>query len=187
MPLPAILGAAGSVLAAAMLADDVFNGGVVQAAIGKRAAQAVLDARGIPLNLDGEVTRETITQAINAAVMPEGVTFENLFDSEAVKRDVRRIAIEKAGQAFGFDGVATAQGLKDKVFALVVAEVQSDIAAGGGDYLDAARSLVKEQRLIDLPPPKDWQAPRKFTQKAVKNRERQARFRASSKRVWIEK
>ena len=185
MPLPAILAGASAALAAAIAADDLFTGGRVQDAIGKRAAQAVLDARGIPLDLDGEVNQETITAAINSAVMPDGITFENIFDKDAVRRDVKRIALANAAEAFGFEGGLSAAQIKQQIVSQISAEVEQDIADGGGEYLDAAKGLVSLQRLLSRPEPFDWQAPRVFTKKAEKNRERQATYRGSHKRVWI--
>lgn len=183
--MPGFLAAAAPVLAALMVADDLLTGGAVQAEIGKRAAQAVLDGRGIPLNLDGEVNHETITQAINAAVMPEGVEFSNLFDNDAVKSDVRRIGLAYAAEAYGYEGGLSASQLRERITSEIVREVLDDISAGGGEYMDAALGLVAAQRLIDKPEPKKWNVPRVFTVKAEKNRERQARYRASHKRVWI--
>ena len=187
MPLPAILGGAVAVLSAAIVVDELLTGGRVSEAIGKKAAQAALDARGIPLNLDGDVNQETITAAINAAVMPEGVAFTNLFDREAVRSDVKRMALEYAASTFGFEGGASPEGLRDAIISEIRGEVLADIRAGAGEYIDAARGLVAVQKLIDAPEPFDWQAPRKFTQKAIKNRERQERFRAANVRVWVAK
>ena len=185
MPLPALLAGAVTALAAAIVIDDILTGGRISDAIGKKAAQLVLDARGIPLDLDGEINHFTITAAINAAVMPDGVAFENVFDKDAIKRDVKRIALGQAAQAFGFEGGTDIDVLKEQIISRVMAEVRDDIAAGGGDYMDATKGLAAVQRLINRPEPKDWQVPRVFTAKAEKNRERQATYRASHKRKWI--
>lgn len=186
MPLPAILAGAATVLSAAIFADDLITGGRVSEAIGKKAAQAVLDARGIPLDLDGQVNQQTITAAINVAVMPDGVEFTNLFDKEQVMADVKRMALEQAAEAFGFEGGASAEALRRAIIDKVVGEVMADMQAGGGDYLDAAAGLVEVQRLLDRPEPKEWNKPRVFTARAAKNRERQATYRASHSRKWVE-
>ena len=185
MPLPAIFAGAASALAAAMVADNLLTGGRVSDAIGRRAAQAVLDARGIPLDLDGDVSQETITAAINSAVMPDGVAFENIFDEDAVRRDVKRIALASAAETFGFSGSTDPEQLKQEIISQIVAEVRQDIADGGGEYVDAAKGLVAVQRLLDRPEPFDWQAPRVFTKKAEQNRARQATYRAAHSRKWI--
>lgn len=187
MPLPAILAAAASALAAAIVIDDLITGGRIGDAVGKKAAQAVLDARGIPLDLDGEVNQYTITQAINSAVMPDGIVFENLFDKDTVRRDVKRIGLGYAAAAFGFEGGSDPDVLRRQIIQEITSEVMDDIRAGGGDYIDATLGLVATARLANSPEPFDWQAPRVFTRKAEKNRERQARFRAGSVRVWVAK
>ena len=150
-------------------------------------ARAVLDYRGIPLDLDGEVNQFTITEAINSAVMPDGVKFENLFDKEAVRRDVKRLAIDYAAEAFGFEGSLDADQLKAELMREILAEVKADIASGAGDYIDATKGLALAQRLIDAPEPFDWQAPRVFSKKAEKNRARQEVYRASHSRTWTAK
>lgn len=187
MPLPAIVAGAASVLAAAIVLDDLLTGGRVSDLVGKKAAQAVLDARGIPLDLDGEVNQLTITQAINAAVMPEGVEFENIFDKLAIGRDIKKMALAQAGQAFGFEGSIEPKYLKRQIVDQITREVSEQIKQGGGEYIEAARGLVAADRLINQPEPFNWQAPRVFTQKAEKNRERQARWRAANNRVWVTK
>ena len=185
MPLPAILSGVGSIIDGLIKIDDLINGGRAVDAIEKAAAQAVLDALGVPLDLDGEVNQQTITQAINAAVLPAGCELTNIFDKQAVQADIKRIALAEAAAAFGFDGPLSADTLRAQITAQISAEVRDQIAQGAGEFIDAAKPLAAVQRLIDRPPPKDWQSPRKFTENAEKNRERQARYRASHTRKWI--
>lgn len=187
MPLPAILAGAASVLAAAIVVDDLLTGGRVADKVGKKAAQAVLDARGIPLNLDGDVNSQTITIAINKAVMPDGIEFENLFNKHAVARDLKRIALEHAGEAFGFEGDIDVATLRQQIMTEVTNEVISEIQAGAGDFIDAAKPLVKVQELLDRPPPKSWNTPSDFSAKGVSNRLRQKKYRQRHTRVWVEK
>lgn len=190
MPLPAILAGAAAVLAPLIWIDQLFYGGRVSdelsAKIGKKAAQAVLDARGIPLDLDGEVNQQTITEAINVGVMPEGVRFENLFDKDQIKRDIKRIALEQAASQFGFEGSTEPSVIRRQIIDKITAEVRAEISAGGGEFMDAAKGLAETQRLIDRPEPKDWQKIRNFSDKAEKNRARQEAYRASHNRKWVE-
>lgn len=188
MPLPAILAGAASVLAVAMVVDDLVTGGRVSDAVGrtvgKKAAQAVLDARGIPLDLDGEVNQYTITRALNAAVMPEGVVFENLFDKEQVRRDIKKIALDYAATAFGYEAGLSPKSLKASIISGVTEQVNREIIEGAGEYLDAAKGVTKIDRMIAAVPSRDWQAPRVFTKKAQLNREHQEKYRNSHSRVW---
>lgn len=185
MPLPAVVAAAVSVLSAAIVADDLLTGGKYGQAIGKKAAQLVLDSRGIPLDLDGEVNEFTITSAL-CSLLPDGVVFENVFDKEAVRRDLKQMAVSYAADQFGFDGSVDPDVLRQKIIDEVTREVLADIQAEQGKYLDAAKGLAEVQRLIDRPEPFDWKSPRVFTTKAEKNRDRQAAYRAAHSRKWVE-
>lgn len=190
MPLPAFLAGLASVLAAAMVVDDLVTGGRVSdevgRIVGKKAAQAVLDARGIPLDLDGEVNQFTITAAICAAVAPDGVVFENLFDKDAVRADLKRIALDYAASTFGYEAGLSPGGLKASIIAGVTEQVKQEISTGAGEYLDAAKGLTKIDKMIAAVPVKDWQAVRNFSKKAELNRGYQETYRANHRRKWIE-
>ena len=105
--------------------------------IGKVAAQQALEGLGIPLDLDGDVSQETITQAINEGILGGEMQFRNLFDREMVEADLKRIAIEQAGQAFGFEGGLSIEGIREKLVSQIISEVQENIASAGGEYIDA--------------------------------------------------
>lgn len=185
MALPIILAGAVAALSALIVLDNLATGGRVSDEIGKRAAQAVLDARGIPLDLDGPVSQETITAAINAAVMPDGIEFKNLFDEASIKADVKRIALEYASEAYGFEGGLSVVAIKQALIREVVSEAMAEIGGGAGEYIDAALGLVEIERLLSRPEPKSWKKPRVFTRKAQKNRERQAKYREAHTRIWL--
>ena len=181
MALPAFVVGVASILAL------VFNRKLEERAaqeIGKLAAQSALDKLGIPLDLDGEVNHETITQAINAGVLKGEVTFTNLFDKDAVKADVRRIALERAGAAFGYEGGLSVDAVSLRLVAEIIQEVRADIAAGAGPYIDAAQDL---QGVLSKLKPRhdDWATPKNFTQKGINNRARQAAYRAAHSRKWL--
>ena len=181
---------AASVLAAAILLDDLVTGGrvsdAVGRAVGKQAAQAVLDARGIPLDLDGDVNQLTITAAICAAVVPDGMVFVNLFDKEQTRRDVQRIALDYAATTFGYEAGMSPDALRLSIISEVTNQVRQEISEGSGEYLEAAKGLVKIEQIIAGVSQKNWQEPRVFTPKAIKNREYQAKYRATHSRVWRE-
>lgn len=190
MPLPVALAGLATALAAAMVIDDLVTGGRVTdevgRLVGKKAAQALLDARGIPLDLDGDVNQSTITAAICAAVAPDGVVFQNLFDKDAVRADVKRIALDYAASTFGYEAGLSPSGLRASIIAGVTAQVREEISSGAGEYLDAAKGLTKIEKMIAAVSDIDWQAPRVFTKKAELNRGYQATYRASHRRTWRE-
>jgi hypothetical protein len=185
MPLPALIAAAvaaiGTYIVVPKLAEEV------EKKVGKLAAQEVLDRMGIPLDLDGEVNQITITQAINAGVLGGDIEFTNLFDRDAVRADVRRIAIAGAGEAFGYEGGLGIQELKERLIASVIDDVRAQIAAGEGDYIDAAKGLVSAHEAISRPVNTTASTPIDMSEKGVKNRAKQARYRAAHKRVWVQR
>lgn len=181
MALPAVVGGIAAVL------TFVFRKELEERAateIGKIAAKNALEKLGIPLDLDGEVNHQTITQAINVGILGGQLQFTDLFDRDAVKADIRRMAVEKAGQAFGYDGGLGVAEIKARLVSEILAEVRADMAAGAGPYIDAAHDLQGVLKMLK-PRVDDWNAPKNFTQKGVNNRERQAAYRAAHKRKWL--
>lgn len=184
MPAPlAIIGAVAAVI-------TVVGGEKVQRAIenkvGRAVAQGVLDQYGIPLDLDGEVNQFTLTQAINAGPLGGEFEFTNLFDKEAVKADVKRIAIERASEAFGYDGEGGVDAVRQKLVSDILNQISDEIEAGGGEFLAAAKDLESTAKIVMKPKPKDdWNAPRNFSKEGIANREYQAKYRASHKKHWV--
>lgn len=156
--------------------------------IGKAAAQSALNARGIPLDLDGPVNHQTITAAINAGVLGDsGLSFTNFFDKDAVKSDLARMAIEKAGEAYGFVGGLGLESILEKILESVLEEVLKQIVDGVGDYIDAAKDLPAAKKAIDRPKYENWNTPVDLSAAGVSNRSRQAKYRANHAKQWVEK
>ena len=184
MPLPAVILAAGSVIGFFVL-EEIRQDAMQQ--IGKVAAQQALEGLGIPLDLDGEVSQETITQAINEGILGGEMQFRNLFDRGVVEADLKRIAIERAGQAFGFEGGLSIEGIREKLVSQIISEVQENIASAGGEYIDAAQSLasIEDDMTRGKPRVDDWNKIKNFSDKAEKNRARQETYRNQHSRRWI--
>lgn len=153
---------------------------------GKAAAQYALQQMGIEIDLDGEVNQQTLTQAVNASPVMGGVEFTNLFDKEAVKADVKRIALDRAAQAFGYDGGAGVEGIRDKIVSDLIEELKAEKVAGG-PLLLAARDLVATKQAIESKPDLNYNRIRDFSAKGVSNRERQAKYRAGRTKIWVER
>ena len=204
MPVP-ILVIAGSVLATlyAALPDSVktigreeferialpdvneFTDGLMQAAF---------ERIGLDLDPSDGLTPQALTQAINAGPLAgTGIELTNIFDRDACKRDVMRVAIDQAAGAFGLSVQdKSADGLKAAVKAEITRRVMEQLGEGAGDYIDAAPELVEVARqlragikagLIDeqgnFVPPELMQ-----DEFHVKLRERQARYYANHGRKW---
>ncbi len=153
--------------------------------VGKVAAQAALDALGIPLDLDGEVSEATITNAINVGVLGGQIELTNVFDRDALKADMKRIALEQAAVSFGHDKGAGIEAIRDGLVSELVAEIKVEIEAGAGDYVSASIDSALALRALARDKVEDWNTPKDLSEKGEKNRERQTRYRASHERVWV--
>lgn len=157
----------------------------IKTQIGAFAAFQALRVMGIELPLGGDVNQLTITEAINRDVLGGQFDFKNLFDKEQVRADVRRIALAKAGELYGYDGGRGVAGLREKIISEVIAQVKEQTRAGAGDYVDFAPSLTAAQRVIDSSGVAQSNAPTSTSDKAEKSRARQAKYRASHTRKWV--
>ena len=160
----------------------------IEKSVGKAAAKGVLDRLGIPLDLDGPVTHETITAAICEGPLGGEIQLTNIFDKAATKADMKRIAIEKASQAFGYDGEGGVDAVREKLVSEILTQIKDEIEAGGGEFVAAAQDLAETARIVLKPKPKDdWNAPRDFSKEGIANREYQAKYRAGHKKYWVER
>lgn len=151
----------------------------------KLAAEEVLERMGIQLDLNGPISKESITQAICDGPLQGRLQFTNLFDRDAVKADIKRIAIERAGQAFGFEGGLSIEEVKTQLVSVVLDDVRQQVEAGGGVYLNVAKELGSALQIVAkkkyVPPELD------MSEKAIRNRQYQAKWRANNKKYWVER
>lgn len=157
----------------------------IEEQIGKVAAQGVLDKMNIPLDLSGPVNHETITAAICAGPLGGEVTFTNFFDREAVKSDLKRIALERAGAAFGYEGGLGIDSVRERIVSEILEEIRGEIESGAGVYLAAAKDMQSAQQVLLLPKDRTgWNDPVDFTPEGIANREYQAKYRANHTKEW---
>lgn len=152
---------------------------------GKAAAAHVLDKMGIPIDLDGPVNKETITAAICEKLFGGTLQFANLFDKDAVKADVKRIVSERAAAQFGFDGAMSVDAVKALLTSQVLQQVGAEMAAGTGEFIDAASDLQASVAICLRKHYEDYNTPQDFTKEGISNRERQATYRAAHKKSWV--
>jgi hypothetical protein len=156
-------------------------------AIGSFAANAALNLLGLDIPLNADVNQESLTKAINKAVLDSDTGFTNIFDKKAVQADVKRIALHRAAKEFGYDGAAGISELKRQIIRDVLKDVESQIEEGEGDFIDAAPDSDLSGAGDDVDAAGEWNVPRNFSDKAEKNRARQAAYRAAHKRIWVPK
>jgi hypothetical protein len=119
--------------------------------INKLALQLAVDAMGIPIDLDGEVSKESVTRAICDNLLGGELQFTNLFDREAVQRDVRRMALEHAAQALGFDASLGMRGMRDNVIARALNKAREQAGDGVGELVEAATDSPHASAIISKP------------------------------------
>ena len=151
---------------------------------------------GLDIDPEDGINAQTITAAINAGPLGgSGVELTNIFDREAVKRDLRRLALVHAAQNFGIElRSLETEAVKDAIRGYVADMVREEIA-NGGDLVDAAPDLVAIVKMIDAARKgymdeagnKVDEKPLLMSDAAVNNRERQAKYRGTHRRRWVEK
>jgi hypothetical protein len=152
--------------------------------IGSIAMYIALQAMGLDFREGDDVNRATLSAKISSDVLGGDIVFKDIFDREQVLADVRRMALAKASSLYGFDAGLGVAGLRDKVVTDVLRDVLAEIGAGSGDFVDAAPDSARALAIVDAPKNDDWNTPTDFSVKGESNRARQAKYRASHKRVW---
>jgi hypothetical protein len=153
------------------------------------AINAALESIGIEGGIEGGINEASVTKAINNSVLAgSGVELTNLFDADAIKADLLKFALKKAAEAMGDDLRLTsfdADSVRKVLRGYVRGRIVSELKQQGGVLIEGApdnaavlaliasyeKSILKNSELDG-------------SDKAAKNRERQARYRASHKRQW---
>ena len=208
MALPIVI-AAGAVLTAIYAAipdsvKDITKEEMERAARGEMsdftesALSSAFEKIGLEIDLSEGLTPKTITEAINAGPLAgTGIELTNIFDKEACKRDLMRIGLARAAEAYGIEvrDVSSVEAIRDTIKSYVSQQLDEQLMAGAGEWLDVVpelASLAREiasavkQGLVDADG--NLQAPGLMMDDFHVNlRERQARYAASHKRVWVPK
>lgn len=163
----------------------------------REAIKGALLKMGLELDPDTGINAQSITEAINAGPLAgSGVELSNIFDREAVKGDLQKVALAFAAQSFGLEVKSlSVESIKEALRGEVSRMVREQIGDGGGDLVDAAPDLVAIVRMIEaaqkhMQTGEDGtrQKPQvSMTREAISNRERQARYRATHTRHWEDK
>ena len=151
---------------------------------------------GLDIDPSNGINARTVTDAINAGPLDgTGVELSNIFDRDAIKRDLQKLALIQAAQSFGIELKSLETEAVKEAIRNYVAEIVREEIAMGGDLLDAAPDLIAIVKMIDAAR-KGYKneagetlekKPLLMSAAAVNNRERQAKYRANHKRRWIAK
>lgn len=161
------------------------------------AMKAAFATMGLDIEPSEGLTPQAITQAINAGPLAgTGIELTNIFDRDAVKRDLEKIAIAQAASAFGVEIKSLRpEGIKEAVKGELKKRMLEQLSEGQGEWLELAPDLVEIARRIDearragrmdaagnfVPPDLA------MDEYHVKLRERQATYRAKHTRHWEER
>jgi hypothetical protein len=97
------------------------------------------------------------------------------------------MALEHAAQALGFDASLGMRGMRDNVIARALNKAREQAGDGVGELVEAATDSPHASAIISKPKKEGYSDVINTSDKAEKNRERQARYRAAHRRVWVPK
>lgn len=151
---------------------------------------------GLDIDPSDGINAQTLTAAINNGPLAgSGVELTNIFDRESIKRDLKRLALVHAAQSMGLKLTSLTTESVQEALKAHAAEIVREEIAMGGDLLDAAPDLVAIVKMIDAAR-KGYkneagetvsEKPLLMSDAAINNRERQAKYRANHRRVWVAK
>lgn len=160
------------------------------------AIREVFQKMGLDIDPENGINERTLTDAINNGPLAgTGVELTNIFDREAIKRDLTRLALVQAAQGAGLKLTSTTTEAVTEAVKTYIAEIVREEIKYGGDIVDAAPDLVAIVKMIDAAR-KDYRneagdviesKPLLMSEAAIDNRRRQAKYRANHKRRWVAK
>lgn len=161
------------------------------------AMKAAFASIGLEIEPSEGLTPQAITAAINAGPLAgSGVELTNLFDRDAVKRDLEQIAVGYAAQAFGIEITSLRpESIKEAVKGELRKKMLAQLSEGEGEWLalapdlvDIARRLDEARRVGRMDAAGNFVPPElAMDDYHVKLRERQATYRAGHSRRWEER
>lgn len=165
--------------------------------VSEAESTAIKDAfqkMGLDIDPENGINGRTLTDAINNGPLAgTGVELTNIFDREAIKRDLTRLALVQAAQGAGLKLTSTTTEAVTEAVKTYIAEIVREEIKYGGDIVDAAPDLVAIVKMIDAAR-KDYRneagdviesKPLLMSEAAIDNRRRQAKYRANHKRRWV--
>lgn len=149
------------------------------------------------LDFQREYTKADVGEALGRMIKKQtGVYVGNIFDKQGVKAALTQYACKVAIEQMGVDQPQTIEGVGAGLAQLAMREIGldlSDVAGGGigGQFVQAAKAqnffagmLAKDQVITAAG--KARQAPVKMDARSVDNRRRQAEWRATHNKYWIQ-
>lgn len=148
---------------------------------------AAAEKMGLELSADGGLTDASLTAAVNKLLEGSGIKIDSLLDRDVLRRGLERAAVERVAAEVGVLGVTTLAGVRGALQQWAAAEVVAQYQAESGQVFDNAKSSEFIARVIASPKTEGWNTPTDLSEKGAANRQRQAKYRRSHKKQWVEK
>lgn len=158
------------------------------------AIKSAFAKMGLDIDPAEGLTPQNITAAINAGPLAgTGIELTNIFDRNALRSDMEKIALAYAASAFGLEiRSMSVEGIKDAVRSEMSKRLMDQVSEGAGEWLELAPDLVDLAKQLDtavraglidgqgrfVPPELS------MSEYHIDLRERQARYRARHTRHW---
>lgn len=200
MPIPLLAAipaaSAGAAAAYAGLTSEAVQGRVrrIVQRLGPDFVQNAVDNLGIELDVTQGFNDETITAAINKTFLSgAGFQLASVFDGAKLKRGLLEEGLKALLEKLDLGGATTIYGVTIKLQDFITAEAIAQLAASAGEIYDAAAESKRVRAILDKQNAeqeaeggkRDYSKPTDFTPAGIANRERQARYRANHRRIWV--
>lgn len=160
------------------------------------AIKSGFERLGLDIDPEEGITPHAITEAINTGPLAgTGIEFRNIFDKEQVKRDLMKLALQQAAEAYGVKVSGDLDQIKQQLKQEATQRLMDQVGEGAGDWLEVAPDLVEIVRAVNAAVKEGlvdenggFKQPGLYMDEYhVKLRERQARYLANHKRKWVKK
>lgn len=152
---------------------------------------AAVGDMGLELSPDGNLTDESITAVINSKLLAgSGVQLDSLLDRDRLRAGLEKTAVQNLAGAVGLPPgtPATVGGIKSALQVWAGEQVAQQLANEAGPVFDGAPGSAFVGRVVaESVKVPGWNVATDMTDKGIKNRARQTKFRRTHKRTWIEK
>lgn len=151
--------------------------------------QAALDDLGIVIDPEEGINDASLTRAINDNLLAgSGIELQSVLDRKKMLKGFEGIALQRISSDLGLAPVESVGEIRGAIQAWLVDTLGEEIAAEAGEVLDDAKPLASVMKRIEnAPAPKPWNEITDFSPEGVDNRARQARYRATHSKVWIQR
>lgn len=156
--------------------------------LGPSLLQFAMTKYGLEMDVSKGINDETLTAFFNNKLLTgTGLQLDSVLDRDKAKRGFERIAMEQVSQRIGLGPVSSMKGVRSALQDWIVQEVGAQLAVEAGEVIDVATARAQLAAKIEKgkQDQSQWNKPTDFSNKGIKNRERQKRYRQAHKKHWV--